>query len=1025
MPVRFALLGPLEVTDERGMPRTVTGGRQRALLATLLLNANRPVPSDLMIEAVWDGRLVANPTNAARSAVRRLRTALGPGPGARITACSPGYAIEVREAELDVTQFEAWRRQCEAAIRAERWRQATDLAGRALRLWRGPPLLDVPSSLLKDRFVPGLQLMRSELLEQRNEADLHLGRHAQILSALRELVSQEPLRERFHAQLMLVLFRCGRQAEALAAYRAARRVLIDELGIEPGAELRELHARILAGDPSLAAPARGAAGLPALVPHELPARVRHFIGRGRELAFLKGQLEQGRNGQPTLVISAIGGAAGVGKTALAVAWAHEVAELFPGGQLYVNLRGYDLERPLATAYALTGFLRALGVPGTDIPDGLDERARLYRSRLAGRRILVVLDNARDADHVRPLLPGDPGCATVITSRDSLTGLVARDGAQRLDLDLLPLADAIRLLRSLIGARVDEDPGAAAALADQCARLPLALRLAAELAAERRSAPLRDLVTELTESRLDCLDAGEDRADVRAVFSWSFRQLPDDAAGAFALLGLHPGADLDVHAAAALTGISIGQARHVLGQLLRASLLQAADPGRYGMHDLLRAYAREQAAARDNDGRCRQALTRLFDYYLSAAAAAMQILYPAEAHQRPRITPTAAAVPEMPDQASARAWLDRERPSLVAVVVHCADHGWPQHVTSLAGTLFRYLITGSHLAEAHTMYSHTVRAARQCGDPAAEARAESALGSIAGSRGRFRDAADHYQAALKQHRQRGDRAGQAAVFYNLGVTEHYLHNFRPAADYYREAAAAFRDTGDHLHTAAALCTLSGVEIELEYYEQAAEHLQQALPVFRAEKDQAREAEALTRMGDLGVRRGQLTEAADFYEQSLAIYRRTDNPVGIADAVRSLGIVCLRQRDHEQAVGHLRQAVGLFRQTGNQFGEITTLRSLAEALHEAGQPAAARSELTAALGLATETGNTYQQATAHRDLAESHHAAGEDELARDHWQQALTLYTQLGAPEADEIRNQLPALQADVNSAHATSGDGRAD
>jgi hypothetical protein len=284
----------------------------------------------------------------------------------------------------------------------------------------------------------------------------------------------------------------------------------------------------------------------------------------------------------------------------------------------------------------------------------------------------------------------------VTSRDALAGLVAADGARRLDLDVLPLTDAVGLLRSLIGSRADTDPGAVTALAGLCARLPLALRIAAELATARPAAPLAELVAELAASRLDLLDAGEDRTDVRAVFSWSYRQLPDDAAEAFALIGLHPGEDLDVHAAAALTGTSAGQAGRVLDRLHRASLLQAGGTGRYGMHDLLRAYAREQAAAHDTGGWCHQALTQLFDYYLAAAAAAMDVLFPAEGRWRPRIPASAAGVPAMPGEADARAWLDAERANLVAVAVHCAEHGWPDHATGLAGTLFRYLISGSHL-----------------------------------------------------------------------------------------------------------------------------------------------------------------------------------------------------------------------------------------------------------------------------------------------------------------------------------------
>ncbi len=748
-----------------------------------------------------------------------------------------------------------------------------------------------------------------------------------------------------------------------------------------------------------------------VIPRELPAAVGHFTGRDAELSALTRLLDQDNERQSgTVVISAIGGTAGVGKTALAIRWARAVADRFRDGQLYVNLRGYDPDQPVAAAAALARFLRALGVPGQEIPDEVDDRTALYRSRLAGRRVLVVLDNARDAEQVRPLLPGDPGCVAVVTSRDALAGLVAADGARRVELDVLPLADAVALLRSLVGPRADAEPEAVAALARLCARLPLALRIAAELAAARPAIPLAGLVAELAASRLDCLDAGEDRADVRSVFSWSVRQLPDEVVRAFGLAGLHPGEDLDVYAAAALTATSAGQARRVLGRLHRAGLLQATGPGRHAMHDLLRAYARELATSTGGEQEQQAAMTRLFDYYLAAAAAAMDILFPAEAHRRPRITPTAAVLPEMAGEAGALAWLDAERANLAAVVAHCAGHGWARHASDLAGTLLSYLMNGSHLPEALAIYGHALQAARQSGDLAAEASALNGLGGICVMKGHFRDAVGHYQAALERYRQCGGRAGQARVLHNLGITEHELHSHQSAAGYYQLAIAAFEDAGDSLGAARSLATLAGAETRLGRYDQAAEHLQRALPVFCNANDRVGEAQALERIGELDLRRGYLPKAAAFFEQALAICRRIDHPTGVADQLRNLGEVSLRRGDCPQAIGYLRQALAMQRKAGFQHGETQTLRTLAEALHGAGQPAAARAELAAALRLAAETGNTYQQASAHADLAESHHRAGENEQARRHWQQALDRYTQLGAPEADQIRSRLTGQQA---------------
>jgi DNA-binding SARP family transcriptional activator len=1005
----FGVLGPLLVRD-RDSVIGVSAPLQRVLLAALLVRAGDVVPADVLAELVWDGAPPGEADTTLRSHVSRLRRALGQCAGARLVTRYRGYAIDAGEEEVDLSRFRLLTRDGGAVVRAGEWGHAWDLLAEGLELWRGEPLADIPSELLRREYLPELEQLRLQAVEWQMDAGLQLGRDSELVAELQSLAATYPLRERFQGQLMLALVRCGRQAEALAAYQRARQVLVQQLGAEPGAELQELHQRILTGDPGLGVPqhAAPAATGRAAVPRELPAPVSRFVGRAGELATLTGLLDQAEQTPTAIVISAIGGTAGVGKTALAVRWAHQVADRFPDGQLYVNLRGYDPDQPMASADALAGFLRALGVPGQDIPAGEEERAARYRSLVAGQRMLVVLDNASEAGQVRPLLPGTSACAVLVTSRHSLPGLVARDGAARLDLGLLRLEDAVSLLRELIGERATVDPEATAALAGHCCCLPLALRVAAELANARSDIPLADLVAELADQqqRLAMLEAdGDPRTAVRAVFSWSYRSLDPGAARAFRLAGLHPGPDFDAHALAALAETSPGDADRMLSTLARGHLIQCSAPGRYGMHDLLRAYAREQAAASDGDGSCQHAVTRLFDYYLATAAAAMDILYPAEAHVRPSVPPSGTVVPAMPGEAAARAWLDRERANLVAVVVHCAGHGWAAHAKGLAGTVYRYLIIGSHLSEAHTIYSQALTAAQHSGDPAGEAEALNGLGSIGVMKGHFRDAADHYQAALERYRQCDSRAGQARVLHNLGVTEHYLQNHQAAVGYFHRAIAAFEAAEDHLGAARVMGDLATAETELGSYDQAEEHLQRAVPVLRAAKHRSGEADALARIGDLNSARGQLAQAASCYEQSVSIHKHIDNPTGVANGLCSLGQVSLRQAEYQQAITYLRQGIALFRQAGDQHGETVALRSLAEALQGAGQAAAARAELAAALRLAADTANTYQQASAHRDLADCHHSAGQHEQARHHWEQALSLFTDLDAPEADVVRARL--------------------
>ena len=724
--LEFCLLGPLVVRCG-GVVLPVPRGRQRAVLAVLLLNAGRVVSVGEIAETLWGPAPLPSAPATVRNYVKRLRRVLRDADRARIVTRSPGYLIRVDPGELDVARFEALLEGARNAARGGSWEAAADQVREALALWRGEPLADVESESLALREVPRLAELRLQAAELRLDAELRLGRHGVVIAELERMVAAHPLREHLHALLMLALYHDGRQAEALAAYQHARRVLVDELGAEPGAELRELHRQILTTGPVLAGPesgrlppgARPAGGGPRpVVPRELPGPVPQFVGRAAELADLTGMLDRASAQTPrTLVIWAIAGMAGVGKTALAMQWAHRVADRFPDGQLHVNLRGYDPGQPMSAADALAGFLRSLGVAEQDIPAETGERAARYRSLLTGRRMLIMIDNAGDVEQVRPLLPGSPSCVTVVTSRDALSGLVARDGARRLDLDLLPPAEAMGLLRALIGERVDAEPEATATLAGYCARLPLALRVAAERAAASPGVSLADVTSELADQqdRLDLLDAAGDRLTaVRAVFSWSVRHLDDEAARAFRLLGLHPGADFDAYAAAALTDTALRQARWLLERLARAHLIQPAGASRYGMHDLLRAYAADQAADQDSEQERGAALTRLFDHYLATAAVAAGTLFPADPDQ-PALPQPAGPVPPVTSPAAVLAWLDARRSTLVAVAAHAADHGWPGHAIGLAATIFRYPDVG-HFTDAAAMHGHARRAAAQAGRP---------------------------------------------------------------------------------------------------------------------------------------------------------------------------------------------------------------------------------------------------------------------------------------------------------------------
>jgi DNA-binding SARP family transcriptional activator/Tfp pilus assembly protein PilF len=996
----------------------ISQGKLRALLAALLLNPNRAVSVDELLEALWG----VDPPPSARVGVQnyvmQLRRTLGAA-GTRITTQPPGYLIKVEPGELDVVQFEMLVRDARAAARGGDWAKAAAKAAAALSLWRGEPLADIDSDLLTSRDRPRLAELHAAALQTRIDADLRAGLHREVISELKQLIAADPLRERWHGLLMLALYRDGRQGEALETYLHARRVLVEELGTEPGVELQELHQQVLAADPALAAPPDTGARAE-VVPRELPAPVGHFTGRAAELAALTQMIEQPGGRSSTLVISAIGGTAGVGKTALAVHWAHQVVDRFPDGQLYVNLRGYDPDRPMPAADALGGFLTSLGGLGKNLPAGIEERASRYRSLLAGKRVLVVLDNAGSVEQVRPLLPGSAGCAVLVTSRDALAGLVARDGAVRVDLDLLPADDAIRLLSTLIGERVDADPVAAEILADRCARLPLALRVAAELAVARPTIPLADLVADLTENRtlLDELDAGGDpRTAVREVFSWSYRSLDPESARAFRLAGLHPGADFEAYAVSALTGTSLDRARHHIDVLVRAHLIQPASHGRYGMHDLLRDYARDRAAAHDGEAGTHAAITRLFDHYLHTADTAIDTLYPARRELRPHIPAPASPRPTLADAVAALCWLEIEEDNLIAVATAGADNGWPSHAIGMTRTLFQYLQDANSPHEI-AFFAAGVRAANQLGDSADEAQALNGLAGANWRLGRYAEAEGLVTQALALYREIGHKVGQAHALQNLGTLKYQQGSFEESAEYHRKAVDLQRQVGDVGAEAGALNCIAIALHRLGRYSEADGHYRQALVLAREIGDRRNEAFVLTNIGELARQQGYHQQAIDYHHQSLAIFRELGNRSGEGNVLSHLGVVALMDGRFDQAVGYHLQALEIARQTGAIASEAHVLNALGEALLAAGRVDDALTHLAMALAIASEISEKYHQARALEILGSLHRAAGRQDEARAHWLQALDLYSAAGVPEADKVRAQLAELEAATTAKSST-------
>jgi DNA-binding SARP family transcriptional activator len=941
--VEFCLLGPLLV--RRGdAPLPALPGKQRVLLAALLLRANCMVSWDELAEAMWGSEPPASARSTLRNYVKDLRKTLADGVGSRLSTVPGGYQMRVSAAELDLSKFEVLRTSAQVSASAGDWDRASEQLGAALSLWRGEPLADVPSERLASQEVPRLAEIRLQALEARTEADLRLGRHADVIAELRQLADAHPYRERLHSQLMLALYRNGQQAEALAAYQRVRDVLLERLGVEPGPELSLLQQQILGGDPALAdsaQPRSRSAATPAAgggtrlsgaaVPRQLPAAVRYFTGRSAELAALTSMLAGADGGnERTVVISAVAGTAGVGKTAAAVYWAHQAADRFPDGQLYVDLRGYDPGEPMPVVDALAGFLRALGRGNQDIPADVEERASLYRSILSGRRVLVVLDNARSAEQVRPLLPGAPGCAVLVTSRDALVGLVARDGAQRLDLDVLSVDEATELLRVLIGRRADADRGAVEELAVQCARLPLALRVAAELVAARPAVPLADLVNELGDQRgrLDLLNAGGDpRTAVRAVFSWSYQRLDADVARTFRLLGLHPGGDFEPYAVAALAGVGVDEARLLLDRLLGVYLIQPARTHRYGMHDLLKAYAAEQAGSRDREPDRRAALTRLLDYYLQTAHAAATLMNPGRYPLSLPPPQPGVTVPHLASRDDALTWFEAQHGALLAAIQRAADSGLGAHAWQLATLQAGFLCLRGYRPEWIAGLRTALAAAEGSGDALGQAHTLLELGGALLLVGRGQEADVQLRRALSLYRELGDRGGEARIHYYLSIVYE-------RQDRYREALT---------------------------------HAQRALRVFRTA--------------------GQLP--------------------GQARALNNIGWYRAHLGEHREALIDCQQAVGLHREVADRRGEAASWDSLGFTHRQLGNYAESITCYRRAVDLYDEVGDRYQTAAARTHLGDVHEAAHNQRAAREAWQQALDVLDELGHPQAELIRFKLSA------------------
>jgi DNA-binding SARP family transcriptional activator len=901
--VRVRLLGPVDVMVD-GEERPVAGLRRKAVLATLALHEGVVVSTDLLVDAVWGETVPSTTLNTLQRHVSHLRAVLGGN--AAILARPPGYLLDVGEDGTDVRLAERLLRQ---GTRSADPRQSAQELRQALALWRGRPLADVAGLAWLDDQARRLDLLGQQIRRALSEARLAAGEHLHLVPELEQTVADHPLDEQVHAQLIVALYRCGRQADALSAYQRLRATLAEELGIDPSPALRELETAILRQDPSLDAPApAGSLRLSAPsapVPAQLPPAVSGFTGRSAELDRLDAIFSPA-SPEDAVVVTAIAGTPGVGKTALAVHWAHRVAAQFPDGQLYANLRGFDPAGPAAEpGEVLRGFLEALAVPPERIPASPDDQVALYRSLLAGKRALVVLDNARDAAQVRPLLPGAPGCLAIVTSRNRLTGLIAKDGAYPLALDVLTPAGARELLLHRLGAgRAGREPDAVEDIITRCARLPLALSIAAARAAASPGFPLAHFAAEIRAAGhvLDPFVGDDAATDVRAVFSWSYHALSTDAARLFRLQGLHPGPDITVGAAASLAGIAPDRAGVLLAELTRGHLLAEHRPGRYAFHDLLRAYAAEQARIHDHDGARSAAVGRLLDHCLHTAHAAGTLI-------DPYFAPVAAPAPPQPGvvvggpatAGEALNWFAAERRTLLAAMSLAAEPSFAAHAWRLAWALSTYLLRQGLWTDQETACRIGLDAARRAGDTAGEAHALVLLGLGYGPSGRLDEAAPRLHAALRLLETTG---------------------------------------GSHLSRVRAHRILSWIAEQQERHADMLSHATAALELSRAAGDLALEVMSLNDVGYSHALLGNYRQAVSYCERSLAGSREAGERNWESAAWDSLGYIHHQLGRDRRAITCYERSLDLCRELADRFNEAVTLDNLGDVHFSAGDMDAAR-------------------------------------------------------------------------------------
>jgi DNA-binding SARP family transcriptional activator len=1045
--VDFRLLGPVELWVN-GRACDLGSPKERCVLAALLWDLGKPVATDGLIDRIWGEDLPQRPQDSMYAYVSRLRGRLKDASGdnrdSPLRWRSGYYALAADPEDVDLHRFRRLRKQARAIGDSGDDDQAVSLLREAEKLWRGVPLAGLSGAWVEQVRVE-LEKEKLAVTFARIKAELRLGRHADLVEEISGLVARHPFDEALVEHLMIALYGCGRQAEALEVYRHTRQHFKDELGTEPSSNLRSLHQRMLNKDPALVPEPAARVPTSGAQPNSLPRDNPDFTGRDAELRKLFDWVDS-ELAQATVTVVAVSGMAGVGKSTFAIHAAHRLRDRF-SHQFYLELHTHHpIEEPVDPASGLGILLRTLGVPPTRIPATLGERAMLWRTELTNRRALIVLDDASNPDQIKPLLPGAAGCLVLITCRRRMTEL---PGAYWLPLEILQADEAVSLFTQIASSERIDDSAAVSEVVRLCGYLPLAIQLEGSWLRNHPAWRITDLVSRLSRRQRSMGEIRAEGRDIAASLELSYQYLTNEQQRLLRKLALHPGVEFSVYAAAAATGdASLVATEHALEALLDHHLLEEHAPGRYAFHDLIHEYAWNRAQHDDPEPDRRRTVHRMLDYYLCMAEKAVDVVYPFRRRMDAKLTYVPVAKPSLATWSDFLEWVIAERANMLSLAHYAAREGWHQHAGQIPHMLTQFLDTWGYWEEAVALHRLAIRAWSECSDALGKARALTDLCFALGRTGRYAEGLQCAHDAVAIFKGQTDSIGEADAFDRMGLILFQSSRYCEALSYHEEALAIrhsandrigeaaslgygamslsrtgkyeealrysskalviYREFGDVRGEAYSLNNIADVQQRLGFYDEALDRYRQALPISQDFGDRQGEAIIFNNIGNIYKCTGQDSDSLHHYRRALTIYLAMGDRRYEADTRNNIGEMFRRLGHYSEALIYHQKALAIAHELAEPYQEARSLCHIGRANLQGGKYSSASDDYRAALELSRMIGDRYQEALAEDGLGSVAQQTEGKAAARAHWQKALDLFEALGVPEAGPIRSRLQAL-----------------